>query len=711
LTVVGLQKRRLRRTGNTLVEAALAITLAAAFIVLVMEAFRFFSTRSGNTMRQAEQAREAGLFMERLRRTLRFAVRVIPTESGFRVLHQARQGGGLRLVATRVEVVGAGQVVIFREDGSQRRVYDVGGLEDPTGSSLQRTANLEVDLELDPPIAELIRVLLEGGDGDLVLIARVRSLLEREGVFVAEEERSLEELEAELLGREVASERLDLSELEGGGRVEASGFEDPGVAEEAEVPPGAGPIRDGLDDEADLLAAETRPVGLALLPSLERLPAGLPALADEAALQDALEAAGIRPELAVWLGPLLTTWDEALRAGDRRRAGRAVAVMDSLLRREGLSSDEVIQVLSEAAAPAATLVEAAAELPETPGGVEAAAASGEGDELRIPESLVETETPPFPPEPGRVPPEELVGVGPDDPGRDQGVIDDNLAGKLEPKPGDPPQDPPVDPPQDPRGAPGEDPAGDEGPGPETAEEAVERTQAALKTLVAALEVAQRAARARSDAWNDMNQSELALEGLGGGDGDAAAQLAAIDQQLAEIDEQMDAALADHHQSTRAQQQLLERMLASGAVESLAEWRQRREATSNSELVHLRRKQEGLRRQRAALEGSGGSGGDALARLQAERRRKREIYLELNEKANEAYRDVVPLVASGASLAAAWDAFAEGEDSRARTARSELERLQGGVVELDAKTGKNVVQVSEQLAAARTIAAAVERSRR
>jgi hypothetical protein len=707
LTVVGASTRHQRRTGNTLVETALAITLAAAFMVLVLEAFRFFSTRSGNTVRQAEQAREAGLFMERLRRTLRFAVRVIPTESGFRVLHQARLDGELRLVATRVETAGAGRVVIFREDGSQRRVYDVGGLEDPSGSSLQRTANLEVDLELDPPIAELIRVLLEGGDGALVLIARVRSLLEREGVFVAEEERSLEELEAELLGREVATERPDLSELEGGGRVEASGFQDPGAREEAEVPPGAGPVRDDLDDEADLLAAETRPVGLALLPSLERLPAGLPALEGAAALREALEGAGIRPELAVWLGPLLTTWDEALREGDRRRAGRAVAVMDSLLRREGLSSEEVVAVLAEAAAPAAVLVDAAEEVPETPGGVEAAAAAGEGDELRIPESLVETDTPPFPPEPGKVPPDELVGVGPNDPGRDQGVIDDNLAGKLDPKPGDPGKDPAKDPTGDAAREP--DPPQEDPPG--TTEEAAQQTEAAVGALVEALRAAYEAAKARSDLWTQWDRLRTALAGLEDGGGDPGAAIAAIDSELAEIEDQLEAAQRAGQGDWRAKEDMLEQMIAAGNVESLAEWRRLNQEANSTGAGKLRDRRGVLRRQREALVAIQSGAGSADGGLAARERAAHEAYQEANEASHAAFAPVVPLVEDGVSLAAAWEALAHGDGTAPSTARNELERLQDGLLKMRDRGKQDGGRLGQHLAAALTIAQAVENARR
>lgn len=675
--------QRPRRTGHTLIETVLAVTIGAAVLALVFEALRFFSTRSATTTQRAERAREAGLFMQRLRRTLRLAVRVIPHENGFRVLHQDRVDGRLRLVATRVEVSGKGRVTIYREDGTQKRSYDVGGLEDAQGRSLADSVTLEVDLEGGGLESELLRVLLEGSGGDLVLIARVRSLLIERGLFVSEEERSLADLEEELFGRDQAGPRPDLSGL-GEGRSESTGFERPGNGEASVVPPGARPLEGGLPEEADLLAAETRPVGVALLPAPSGLPTDLPPLPEPTALRTALEDAGLRPPVAARVATHLEAWDAALRAGERREAGEAVATLDALLRQEGLSGEDVIEVIAGAAEPVLILVSATgsevggagrvpppgggheagaspgagaaasgggAAQPLGPGGAAGAAARGQGDELEYPPTLVD---------PAQAKPPTPVGGG--------GPV-----------------------------------ATDGADDPEAAEAAEERTGEALMSLVRALELAHQMAKDVGGSGTGIQGRRDGLAFMEGFTGDPASELARSRKREREIQ----AILGVLEREARAAQGRVrdqgDRIAQGGEIGRLDGWRSDMAAASNTGPRELKRERMDMRIRVRVLQGMVAGEADALARVRAE---TEEWLAERDRKKDalqEHYDQFMPLVDEAAEAASDW---AKAEPERGGTALAEVDLLRGKLQGSHRRGEKNVHNIYQQLQAARTLAGAI-----
>lgn len=159
--------RARRRPAATLVEAILVVALGLGILGFVITAARFLGTRTATGAEEAARARDLSLFMEQLRRILRYrAVRVLPVPGGFRVIHTRGDlvaGGvwGLEWSEFRAEEGATGTVLILQEGGHERR-YEI--------------ADRSVTLELSGQDPELIRVLIDGLPQQTGYQARIQPL-------------------------------------------------------------------------------------------------------------------------------------------------------------------------------------------------------------------------------------------------------------------------------------------------------------------------------------------------------------------------------------------------------------------------------------------------------------------------------------------------------------------------------------------------------
>jgi hypothetical protein len=249
----------LRRRGATLVELLLVIGLGVAILVLAYEAFRFFTTRSASTTEEIMRARSMGFFSNRLRRLLRFAVKVIPDGEGFVVVHlQVGEGG----VATLGEsLVGLG--------GTPGEAGEARWLEiTPAGQSeaLRYEVGL-VGLRLEVKEEEgRVGVVVAHGDGVEPFSTRVRPLLHGQGTLIAGDG---EDVDMDLLQEEYAQgdwaapRELEAAE---GGRSESTGAGERFTSRDGIVPQPSGPTRNSLGLEADVFGVELSPLGRIFLP-------------------------------------------------------------------------------------------------------------------------------------------------------------------------------------------------------------------------------------------------------------------------------------------------------------------------------------------------------------------------------------------------------------------------------------------------------------
>lgn len=379
-----------RRRATTALEAVLVLALGLSLVTLGFRAFRFFSTRTATSADRSEKARRSAIFLERLRRVLRTAFRVVPTERGFVVLGPPRLEGGRAL--------------------SDEWAFEQAGREGIDLRGPERTVRFPLDLD-EPEAGLPIDVV---GDTLRVRLGREGTSLPREVVLTPVGRSALELL----TDREGAQRDLQAwaegdgwtpptrAEERGAARASATGAGAPVAgAEAAEVAPGSGTLRDGLDLEVAVAPIELREVGQALLPP--RLPPGVPR-STLAEVEASLTAQGLDPARAAEVAVLIRIYEEAVAAGDRRGAGRTLAQVDGILRTDGVSGGDVVAILTDASRTAETLAEAA------PGGVAGVierAEAEDDDAPRVSETLIETDAPNLPPEASAIGVDDLGGAG------------------------------------------------------------------------------------------------------------------------------------------------------------------------------------------------------------------------------------------------------------------------------------------------------------
>lgn len=333
-----------RRHATTLVEGLLVVCLGLAAITFVTEAMRFFSTRAGKSTARDAQAREGTLFMDRLRRTLKLAVEVTPTERGLRIVHYARVDGVLRLVATTVEDHGDGRVVVAREDGSARRQYEVGALDEGLVASLGSGRVFSIrPVEGEAGEADRVHITLRVAGGELELVSQARSLVRGPGLVAHRAPRPPGEIEGELLGAVAPPPWPGLPPA----RVDPTGFEGPDGVDEATAVAGAEPTDGDLEEETEPAAVE--PAGdeggadPGELPEDEELPEP----------EDAAQAARQTEQVVGALAAALDArWRAALEQLERTNRARALkAAVEEL---DGFAGDPVARI-AELEAKAAEL--------------------------------------------------------------------------------------------------------------------------------------------------------------------------------------------------------------------------------------------------------------------------------------------------------------------------------------------------------------------
>lgn len=403
-----------RRRGYTVVEVLLGLTLGAAVLVFSMEAFRFFTTRTAQSTEELQRARELGFFMDRLRRVLRFAVKIIPTADGFVVFFKELADDGtvsLREALFRVDEDGNLVVVDLDRDRTYR--YEVAGGD--------RRLGLHAEEGTDPGSVRVQVLGLEdlmGEGGTLVnsLEAGGRHIVEAEGFDPAE-----------LADAEAARSWVTAGQVTGDSPADTAGADfaqaaylslDP-AGLDSEVPVPSLAYLSSLDLEADTLAAELRASGRIFLPAV--LPPNLPR-SNLGRLVRGLRDAGYALPDAVKIGTTIRVWEEALLNGDRRGAAKAAVLADALLRRSGHDPATAIQMMGSVSRTAAALIDAN---PDAIAAVERGdedvdGRTGTPPEMRVPASLVDADGPTLP---GNV---NGIGVGEVD--GDGGVGGDPAAG-------------------------------------------------------------------------------------------------------------------------------------------------------------------------------------------------------------------------------------------------------------------------------------------
>lgn len=245
-----------RRTGATLIELALALGLGIAMLVLAYEGFRFFTTRSASTTEEIMRARALGFFSNRLRRVLRFAVKVIPDGEGFVIVHLLVGEGG-------VGTLGESLVSLGGQPGEARWLEIT-----PAGSSEAIRYEVGLDglrLELKEEDGR-VGVVVAHGDGIEPFPTRVRPLLHGEGSLVLGEG---EDIDMAALEQEYAegdwATPSELADAEAG-RDESSGATERYATRDGIVPQPSGPTRNSLGLEADVFGVELSPLGRIFLP-------------------------------------------------------------------------------------------------------------------------------------------------------------------------------------------------------------------------------------------------------------------------------------------------------------------------------------------------------------------------------------------------------------------------------------------------------------
>lgn len=322
------------RSGMTVVELLIAMSLGLSILGFVIQGLRWASVRTADSTDEIAKVREVSLFMERLRRVLRLDVeRIERTPTGMVVHHWVRGTEGTRrLVQTSFDGDEQGGVLI-REGGGAPTRYQVGEPGSRVRLAPAETgAGVRVDLggvELVPGAARVRP--MQRADGSLLARGGTLSTLALPPEWAVPGGAGLD-----------GAGEARIERTEGAAPPETQG--------PATVPGGSSPSSGGIDLEVDVLPAEIHPVGETLL----RAPEGLAGLAPTGAdvLADRLEDAGLEAARAAELAAALAAYEKALLERNRRAAAVAVVGLIAAGKKAGLS-DAALGELAASVSPVA----------------------------------------------------------------------------------------------------------------------------------------------------------------------------------------------------------------------------------------------------------------------------------------------------------------------------------------------------------------------
>lgn len=328
-----------RRGGTSLVEGIVYFLLVVGLVGFLVAGYRFYTVQSAGQSAEAAELREATLFMERLRRILRFGVvRIVPTAGGIRVIHWTMGPDGTwRLVETLFENSGERGVLIITDPDGNQRVYHVGQSED---------GELTIEAVVD---GELVRVTLDGVRVLTQILSSASTRHKGESWIVrqpGDPGTTIEEVLEELRNRRDAFPELPPAPDMGDGDRAPSGLT--GLIGEDQVIEGeASPTPRGLSeswaDEADLVGIEASPIGQLFLPP-EPPPGTGPT--PPATLRDRLQDGGLGAEKAEAVGGVLEEYEAGVLTGDRRQAGQALSTLTQLAAADGMSLDDLSEMIA-----------------------------------------------------------------------------------------------------------------------------------------------------------------------------------------------------------------------------------------------------------------------------------------------------------------------------------------------------------------------------
>lgn len=330
---------RTRRGGTNLVEGLVYFLLVVGLLGFLVAAYRWYTVTSAGQNAEAAELREGTLFLERLRRILRFGVvRIIPTAGGIRVIHWSLGAdGSWRLVETLFENSGERGVLIITDPEGNQRVYQVGQGEDGA---------LTLEALVD---GEVLRITLDGMRvlTQVLTSASTRQkgeswILRRPG----DPGTTIEEVLEELRNRRDAFPELPPAPDSGEGDRAASGLtgfvgEDQLIEGEASPTPRS--LSESWADEADLVGIEATPLGQVFLPP-EPPPSAGPT--GREALRDRLQQGGLGLEKAEAVAGVLEEFEAGVLTGDRRQAAEALHTLTQLAEEDGMAAQDLADMLA-----------------------------------------------------------------------------------------------------------------------------------------------------------------------------------------------------------------------------------------------------------------------------------------------------------------------------------------------------------------------------
>jgi hypothetical protein len=323
----------------SLVEGLVYFLLVVGLIGFLVAAYRWYTVSSAGQNAEAAELREGTLFMERLRRILRFGVvRVIPTSAGIRVIHWTMdRDGSWRLVETLFENSGERGVLVITDHEGNQHTYNVGQDEDGA---------LIIDAVVD---GEVLRITLDGMRvlTQVVVVASTRQkgetwILRQPGDPGTTIEEVLEELRN---GRDAFPELGPAPDMGEADEAETglTGLVGEDQIIEGEASPSPRSLTESWFDEADLVGIEATPLGQVFLPP--EPPPGTAATPANT-LRDRLEQNGFGPEKAEAVGGVFEQYEEGVLSGDRRQAAEALTTLEQFAEADGMTAEDLVDMVT-----------------------------------------------------------------------------------------------------------------------------------------------------------------------------------------------------------------------------------------------------------------------------------------------------------------------------------------------------------------------------